>query len=119
MFQLLDRESSYVPVAVGDYGSAWHLHQGWFTTLENPIASRILQKVHFDALSKNEVGSPTVKMDTLLRSDFGGRIPAQQLFEDNSALENVFVAMHDQNKKLLSDLLTTPICRNIGLEVDA
>ena len=84
VFQLLDRESRYVPESVGEYESIWHLYQGWFSPLDEPIAGRLLQKAHFDAVSKNENGQPTVRMDTLLRSDFGGLISAQRLFEADS-----------------------------------
>ena len=74
-----------------------------------------MQKVHFDALPQNESGQPTVKLDTLLRSDFNGRIAAQTFFEDGSSLEGMFIDMHDRNKKLLSSFLTKEVCDKIGL----
>jgi len=116
VFQLLEVESDYVPRAAGGYGLAWHLHQGWFVPVSDPLPGRILQKVHFDALPKSETGQPTVKLDTLLRSDFDGGISAQTFFEEGSALEGMFIDMHDRNKQLLSSFLTKAICRNIGLE---
>lgn len=116
IFQLLDQSSRYIPDALGDYGPAWHLYQGWFEPLDGPIAGRVLHKAHFDALPRNEAGQPTVKMDTLLRSDFNGRISAQQLFDANSPLDAVFVTMHDMNKQLLSHFLVETIRRSIGLE---
>lgn len=115
IFQLLDVESEYVPRAAGSYGLAWHLHQGWFVPVREPVPGRILQKAHFDALPKNDVGNPTVKLDTLLRSDFNGRISAQTFLEKDSALERMLIDMHDKNKQLLSGFLTKAICDDIGL----
>lgn len=116
VFQLLDENSDYVPKAAGGYGLAWHLHQGWFVPVSEPVPGRVLQKAHFDALPKNETGHPTVKLDTLLRSDFDGRISAQTFFEEASTLERMFIDMHDRNKHLLSSFLTKAICKDIGLE---
>lgn len=114
--QLLDLESDYVPRAASNYGHAWHLHQGWFEPVGEPVPGKILHKAHFDALPKDEAGHPTVKMDTLLRSDFNGRISAQTFFEKDSALEKMFIDMHDRNKGLLSSFLTKDICKQINLE---
>lgn len=116
IFQLLDVESQYVPRAAGGYGLAWHLHQGWFVPVNEPVPGRILQKVHFDALPQNETGQPTVRLDTLLRSDFNGRISAQSFFDEKSALEEMFIDMHGRNKQLLSSFLTKSVCKKIGLE---
>jgi len=114
--QLLNVNSDYVPRATSNYGLAWHLHQGWFESVGEPIPGRILYKAHLNALPKNETGQPTVKLDTLLRSDFNGRISAQTFFEGNSALEGMFIDLHDRNKVLLSNFLTKTICEEIGLE---
>jgi uncharacterized protein (TIGR04255 family) len=118
VFQLLDKESAYVPKATGSYGLAWHLHQGWFLPSREPVPGRILQKVHFDALPQNDIGQPSVRLDTLLLSDFNGRISAQTFFEQDSALEGMFIDLHDKNKKLLSSFLTKAIRDNIGLGED-
>lgn len=114
--QLLDMDSDYVPGAASNYGLAWHLHQGWFVPVSEPVPGRILHKVHFNALPKDESGNPTVKLDTLLRSDFNGRISAQTFLDESSALERMFIDMHDRNKELLSSFLTKAICEQIGLE---
>lgn len=114
--KLLDVDSDFVPRAAKNYGLAWHLHQGWFEPVAEPVPGRILHKAHFNALPKDEAGHPTVKLDTLLRSDFDGRISAQALFNEGSALEGTFIDMHDRNKGLLSSLLTKDICQQIGLE---
>lgn len=114
--RLLDVESDYVPRAASNYGLGWHLHQGWFEPIKEPIPSRILHKAHFNALPKDETGHPTVKLDTLLRSDFNGHISAQNFFDEGSALEGMFIDMHDRNKWLLSSFLTKSICQQIGLE---
>ena len=116
IFQLLDAESDYVPPAAGGYGLAWHLHQGWFVPVSDPVPGSILQKAHFEAIPKNETGLPTVKLDTLLRSDFNDQILADTFLDKGSALEGMFIEMHDRNKKLLSSFLTEAACRNIGLE---
>ncbi len=114
--ELLDLESDYVPRAARNYGLAWHLHQGWFEPVIEPVAGRILHKAHFDALPKDEAGHPTVRLDTLLRSDFDGPISAQTFFDEGSALEGMFIDMHNRNKRLLSSFLTKAICEKIGLE---
>jgi uncharacterized protein (TIGR04255 family) len=115
-FQLLDAKSEYVPSSIGSYGLAWHLYQGWFVSLRDPVPGRVLQKVHFDALPKNESGHPTVKLDTLLLSEFNGPISAQTFMEEGSALQKMFIDMHKRNKQLLSNFLTKAICESIGLE---
>jgi uncharacterized protein (TIGR04255 family) len=114
--QLVNVGGDYVPRAARDYGLAWHLYQGWFEPVSEPVPGNCLHKAHFDALPIDEAGHPTVKLDTLLRSDFNGRISAQTFFEEDSALERMFVDMHDRNKGLLSSLLTKAICEQIGLE---
>ncbi|MCY4208871.1 MAG: hypothetical protein OXD29_13110 [Roseovarius sp.] len=116
VFQLLDVESEYVPKSVGMYGSVWHLHQGWFDPINNPVSGRILKKAHFDAISTSESGQPTVKLDTLLRADFSNYISARTFFQESSDLEKMFIYMHNSNKKLVSSFLTKAICKNIGLE---
>lgn len=113
--ELLDLGSDYVPRATSSYGLAWHLHQGWFEPVREPAPGRILHKAHFDALPEDEAGHPTVKLDTLLRSDFNDHISAQTFFDDGSALEGMFIDMHNRNKRLLSSLLTKAICEEIEL----
>lgn len=115
IFKLLDSASSYVPKAIGDYGMTWHLHQGWFSASSEPVPARVLNKVHFDALQQNEKGEATVRLDTVLRSDFNGRIAAKTFFDEKSALEGVFVDLHDKNKQLLRGFLTNAVCEEIGL----
>lgn len=114
--QLLDLDSDYVPRATSNYGLAWHLHQGWFEPVSEPVPGRILHKAHFNALPKDEAGRPNVKLDTLLRSDFYSHISAQTFFDQGSALEEMFIEMHDRNKRLLSSFLTKAICEQIELE---
>ena len=114
--QLLDLNSDFVPQAVGNHGLAWHLHQGWFAPVSEPVPGMVLHKAHFNAIPKNESGHPSVKLDTLLRSDFNGPISAQNFFKDNSVLEGMFIDMHKRNRGLLSNFLTAAICKKIGLE---
>ena len=115
VFQLLDVNSEYVPKVAGSYDMTWHLYQGCFIPVSRPTNGRMLQKVHFDAVRENETGQPTVKLDTVLRSDFEDCISAQTFLEEESTLERVFVDMHDRNKKILQDFLTKTVCENIGL----
>lgn len=115
IFKLLDADSDFVPKAMGGYGVNWHLHQGWFSVSAEPVPARVLQKVHFDALSHNEKGLPTVRLDTVLRSDFNGPIAAKTFFNEKSALEGVFIDLHDRNKQLLRGFLANAVCKEIGL----
>ena len=114
--QLLDLTSDFVPRVVEKYGLAWHLHQGWFESRSEPVPGRVPHQAHFNALPKNETERPTVKLDTLLRTDFKASVSAQDFFEDYSTLDAMFTDMHDSNKELLSKFLTCAIRKKIGLE---
>ena len=116
IFQLLNPEGQLVPPTINQHGSAWHLHQGWFVPLNGPIDGRLLQKAHFDAIPKGELGYPSVRMDTLMRADFSGHVSGKLIFEENSPIVGTFVEMHDRNKQLLEAFLTDAMCQKIGLE---
>lgn len=117
VFQLLNRNSDFIPESVNNYGLAWHLHQGWFTQLNEPLPGRLLHKAHFDALPQNEAGIPTVRLDTLLRYDFDGVTSSKNFSGESSLLDQVFVEMHKKHKTLLLDFLNKEMCVKIGLRV--
>ena len=118
VFRLLDRDSDYVPRSAQGFGPVWHFHQGWFAPIEAPVPGIVLRKVHFDALRDGGKGQPTVKLDALLRMDFGGHVSANEFFKEDSPLEASFAEMHDLSNDLLRGFLTEANCSDIGLGRD-
>ena len=115
IIQLLDVDSEYFPGAIKNYDAAWHLHQGSFVPVSFPMFGNILQKIHFDALREDKAGQPAIRLDTFLRFDFNDCVSAGVFLEENSQLEEVFGDLHRRNKRLLQNLLTGSVCKNIGL----
>lgn len=109
---LLNVTGELVPTSLRDHGAVWHLHAGWFEQVDEPVPGRLLNRVHFDALAD---GTPSVRMDTLLRKDVSAPLPRASLLEENSRIDELMIWLHDRNKLVLRKYLISQVQEAIGL----
>jgi uncharacterized protein (TIGR04255 family) len=115
--ELLREDSEFIPRSLWGRGPTWHLHQGWFRMTELPeVGRRLLERMHLDALSQNEVY--VVKFDNTLRLDLRDGVAPRGLFTGQDALiDLVFEQLHAENKRTMAGYLSDPIKERIGLDV--
>ncbi|MCW8283963.1 TIGR04255 family protein [Agrobacterium sp. InxBP2] len=120
--ELLRVGNEYIPASMGARGHLFHLHQGWYSSIET---ARRLVRVHVDGVEEFEfVGdpnnphrvSPIVKIDTYLQDQLNEPVPTINAF-DSGWIDSSFSDMHDENKNLLRAFLTDELCGRIGLNV--
>ena len=111
--RLLDSQSDSVPARVANNGLMWHLYQGWFQELIDPLPGKLLTRVHFDAPA---VPVGVVKMDTHLGITLKYPLPVRTLLGADSAVQQLFVLLHRRNKDVLKDFLTDEALISIDLK---
>ncbi len=115
---LLNLECKYIPPAIGDYGCAWHLHQGWFNKREHPIPGKTLERMNVSSSERND--SWIVQFENLNRYDVldSEILLRTALSEENLQIEKIFDFLHDANKKLLGKFLNDQISKRIELNIE-
>ncbi len=113
---LLDRESHFVPSSLFGRGRYWHLHQGWFSSVTEPVVGRVLDRMHIDAIDDN--GKPVVKFDNFHRLDLGsdaGLNLGRAFRAQSNRVDVCFESLHDRGKRSLSNYLTEKAEGSINL----
>ncbi len=115
--KLLNESSSFVPETIINRGPFWHLHQGWFTEVSDPINGRVLTRIHIDAIHENNMF--LARIENLNRFDID---PSSNnlAFDSNSIIasgvfDTVLESLHCENKKTLGSILHDDIQRRIEL----
>lgn len=113
--KILNGESEYVPVSIFEHESpVWHLYQGWYSEVENPIAGRILERLHIDSIRENN--RILVKFENLNRFLFGSAVNPQQLLgSGQNEIDRIFEILHDVNKSTLRKVLQIDLQEKINL----
>jgi uncharacterized protein (TIGR04255 family) len=122
--ELVDFGSELLPKNLTRARDLWHLHQGWFATPEELLgrvselpAGRVLERLNLDSLARPALGYASehvVRIHHLMRYEFF-QIPSTDLSENGSASRS-FEALHNLNKRRLSELLTRQAQQRIGLD---
>ena len=126
--EVLEFRSEFIPRSLSKSRKYWHLHQGWFASPEELIGhaselphGRILERLNVDSTERRDPGSTSVsecglRIHHLMRYEFeSSPLPAADLSE-NRSVSRCFEALHDLNKRRLSQLLTRQAQRRIGLD---
>ena len=114
---LLDEHSSCVPASILDRGPHWHLHQGWFSPLTEPLGGRVLDRMHIDAID-DQARRHVVKFESLHRFDFTqeGVLDLKGAFSmARTAIDASFERLHDRAKRSLGNYLTADVQASINL----
>ena len=111
IFQLLKKSNKYIPEVASNYGSMWHLHQGWFDPCDEPAAGKVLTRIHFDSELFGEIKTPATKLDIFLQFEFNDQIPVEAFFDRNSVPEECFDILRDKRKNILLGVLTQNIAK--------
>jgi len=102
--------SMYLTENVWERGSLWHVNSGWFDKLEEAPTLNVLN------ISARKNVSGSVKQVSLIEhlQRYSPNKPVDAI-ENKTFLEGVFQKLHDENKKVVRDLLTTEVQKRIGL----
>ena len=115
--KLLNKSSEYIPLTIAKNGPLWHLHQGWFREIKNPIDGKLLMRMHLDSLTEEE--KLFVRIENLNRFDFSNQTnitPLNNLFlDEDRIIDKVFSDLHDLNKNSLREVLHPDLQKKIKL----
>lgn len=112
---LLRRDADRIPEQFWKQKSdTWHLHQGWFDEIDEPIPGRILSRDHLTAQSE---GSPPVLLtlvDLLARYDFRERQAETSLFfSERGPADGVFGDLRRRTRAALRSYLNDNVLDRI------
>ena len=109
-FSQLFNQSKYLPENVWDAGSLWHVNSGWFDDPENNKALNVLNiSVRKDVTEKVKL---MVLIEHLQQITLDPMIIVKN---DKDAPITIFNHLHDKNKSVVKELLTSDIKNKIGL----
>lgn len=110
--RLLNVESERIPAAILSHGPYWHLHQGWFSEVDElPKVRRVLDRMHIDAVD-DQAGRHVVKLENLHRLDFiGDALPRlrKAFGAEPASADSYFEYLHERTKESLSDYLAADL----------
>jgi uncharacterized protein (TIGR04255 family) len=113
--KLFRLDTEYLPPRTFRNKDLWHVHQGWYLPVTEPVAGHKLTVLN---IATREAGNSIVLMiDHMSRYDMDSR--GSPLFTDGggSALIDVVMEdLHGQNKSLLRDLLSLEMAERIRLD---
>lgn len=111
------RVNNYVMPAAFSMDGLWHSHVGWFDS--NYQSGSVLNQLNVDRVTEDagDMGTPVVNIRHVLQLRFDQAPSAASLLQENQvSLTNAMEYMHANNKKILSDLLTSEMQARITLE---
>lgn len=109
--QVFDPKSKYLTKhIVNNSGPLWHLHQGWFESIEGKT-----KQLNVLNLSTNDTPSGiTTTIDHLSRHIFNNPRSTTEV-SDEKILQEIFDILHLKNKEIVIDLINTTQCKAIKL----
>ena len=109
---LFREKSDNIPATFWSHPSReWHLHQGWFTDLTDPVPGRILTRDHLSSALMEEI--PTVTVDLMRRYDFIEKFAGSKALFDDVA-DPVFAKMRTLVRGSLRNYIDDPMLDRIG-----
>lgn len=119
--QLVRRNSPHVAQQVLARGFRWHNYTGWFERSEK-LGLDVLQQLNIDAIEQVGTKLPIVSIThaSLLRGQGFGDLDSFRRFThmDNSQIAQFMSIAHDNNHKLLREVLTDDMLKRIGLGLE-
>jgi len=115
---VFDEQSEYLNKKITKVGPYWHIHQGWFDGIKE-LSVRILNILNITAALADKEHHTTIDHSATvqLRQKITNH---KTLFEDTIqgkiAIDYYFNLLHDENKKVLSDLLNEERIEDINLK---
>lgn len=112
---LLRADADLIPAAFWkNRGAEWHLHQGWYDSVQEPLPGRILNRDHLTSQIEEVQGkrTPTVLLDLLRRYDFTVRDSSSKNFFNQRATA-VFKSMRILVRRALRAYLRDDILEQI------
>ncbi|MFN3547181.1 MAG: TIGR04255 family protein [Mesorhizobium sp.] len=112
------KKGAAIPATILNKGPFWHLHQGWFRSEPRLPASRLLERVHLDAVEDDRTKRPIVRLDTYLDVTLDAPMVLVGMGQtENAALASLFSVLHDLDKELMLSVLSTKAAKRIKLNV--
>ena len=116
--KLLNENSPRVPAAILECGPYWHLHQGWFSQVDElPEIARALDRTHMGGTDDPKNGRQ-VKFESLHRLDFTADATPRfrkAFRSDSTTIDSHFDFLHKRAKASLSDYLAAGLRERLGL----
>ena len=111
------RDDDPVPPSIFQRGPIWHLGQGWFVDAQEPVAGRVLQRMHIGSTAEGD--QHQAQFTTYVRFDLRDTPDLQGAFaEPNPPIDSLFSCIHRYSKTLLADFLAPEMAQRINLDVD-
>jgi hypothetical protein len=112
---ILREGSELLPGSVFKQQDLWHAHHGFFTNPLDEPARRILTVVNSDLIGEDS--RLKLRLLTVHKTIFHKPLSDVELFyTDTSPLHTAMLAMHDENKAILCNLLVDSMLACIHLE---
>lgn len=114
---IFDEKSEYLNSKVTKVGPYWHIHQGWFVSIKE-LSSRILNILNITATIADKEHHTTIDHSATVQ--FKQKITNHKtLFKETiqgeTTVDYYFNLLHDENKKILSELLNKERIEDIHL----
>jgi uncharacterized protein (TIGR04255 family) len=112
VFELIDRDSGYIPPAFSPSSHFWHVHIGQYENLDTCIGGSLLNRVHLDSVQTGDIVE--AKIDSTHQYFLDEGVPRRP--SDFEGLqEELFNKLHLKNKSTLKEILTDEVQKTIGL----
>jgi hypothetical protein len=113
--KLFRTNSPYLPPHTFRNEELWHVNQGWYVPATEPISGKKLNVLNI--ATRESSNSSVLVIDHLFRYEMDDRdLPLFANRADGALIEVVMEHLHEQNKSLLRDLLSTQMAQRIRLD---
>jgi len=113
MTEVFKQDTTWLPPHVFSIQNLWHSHHGYFCDQVTPCNLKQLDNVNVSRSMVNNIES--VQALVAHRASFANPIWVKQPLSDDDPLSQVLDRLHDDNKKILTDLFSDDVLRSINL----
>lgn len=113
--ELFKEESKYLTQNIFETKDLWHIHQGFFNYITEPLEFRLLSILEIEHQKIVETDTEILFIKTQQKSEFKEIKILDELKDD---LKSIFETNHSKDKEILSELLSNTILNEINLKVD-
>jgi uncharacterized protein (TIGR04255 family) len=108
--RVLRAETRFLPPRFVDNGELWHVHQGWFEQVLEPIPGSKLHVINFG--TQKDAERVTLTIDDLLRVQPDG---VDLEFCSGTQFAALMEWLHDEHKAMLREVLTSEMADRVRL----